>query len=201
MSNTNTNQTAFEVELPAGGMAWLESADEQELWNSSMKRYVEDYGLRKQNDLILLGAVLTQQIIMFRAQRNLTDPKVKAGDVMNTLKKAAEEIRELEKALGIDKKTREAGGMHTVIDYVQNLKLAAHAKGVHITQRTKRYEEFVRELSWKVRLLRNGDDEDRHHHGLSEKKIVDWLEVELGDLEEFDKKWAREKGKVFIGRT
>jgi hypothetical protein len=56
------------------------------------------------------------------------------------------------------------------------------------------------ELRWKLRLLQNGDDEDRKYHNVSEKSICEWAARELAKLEEADKKWAKEKGKVFVGR-
>lgn len=169
------------------------------MWDSTHKRYIADYHLTKANDLILLGAILSQALIMYRAQVDLSDPK-KAQPAQAKIQKTAEEIRSLEKALGIDKKTREAGGQHTVLDYITRAKRAAHEKGVHISDRVKAYEALAMEARWKIRLLRNGDDEDRRHHGITEKAIINWLEGELADLEEKDKKWAREKGRIFVGR-
>jgi hypothetical protein len=189
----------FTVDLPGGGQLDLLGADEVDVWNHTSERYIQDYGLVKQNDLVLLGAILAQAVAMYRAQKDLTDPK-KASSAQGILIKAATEIRELEKALGIDKKTREAGGQHTVIDYITRLKRAAHAKGVRIAERVKAYEAFNMELRWKLRLLQNGDDEDRKYHNVSEKSICEWAARELAKLEEADKKWAKEKGKVFVGR-
>jgi hypothetical protein len=191
--------SAFRVDLPAGGSLELNDVDECQLWNESGRRFVDDYGITKTNDLVLLGALLTQTIHMYRAQRDMNDPK-KASSAQNAIIKAATEIRDLEKALGIDKKTREQGGQHTVGDYVKTLKLAAHERGAHISKRTLAYEAFCMDLRWRVRLLRNGDAEDRQYHGVSEKSIVLFVETELAKLEEIDKKFAREKGKVFVGR-
>jgi hypothetical protein len=188
-----------EVDLPAGGRLELKNADEVTLWNESAKRYQEDYGIHKANDLMLLGAILSQAIAMYRAQRDLNDTK-KASGAQGIIIKASTEIRELEKALGIDKKTREAGGQHTVANYVASLKRAGHEFGVRIANRTKAYEKFVMELRWKVRLLDNGDAEDRREHNISERTVLEWVRVELGTLEEADKKWANEKGKVFVGK-
>jgi hypothetical protein len=191
--------SAFTVELPAGGLIALNSAEEVNLWNGSAKRYIEDYGIIKQNDLVLVGACLTHQLTMYRAQQELTDPK-KASSAQNTIIKAATEIRELEKALGIDKKTREAGGQHTISDFLTRLKRAGHVKGVHIAERVKLMEAFTNELRWKVRLLENGDDEDRAYHGLTHENVVKWAAVELAKIEEHDKKFATEKGATFVGR-
>jgi hypothetical protein len=188
------------VEIPGGGGPLkLQNADEVLQWNNAAKAYIDDYGLIRVNDLQLLGAILSQGLAMYRAQVDLADPE-KAKGASVRIRDAAAEIRELEKSLGIDKKSREAGGQHTVNDYVSRLKRAAHLKGVHISERVKAYEALAMEARWKIRLLRNGDDEDRNYHGLSEKAIVDWLEGELARLEELDKTWAREKGAVFIGK-
>lgn len=192
-------QGQFEVDLPAGGRLRLQNAEEVQAWEEASRRYIEDYGLNKANDLMLLGAILSQAIAMFRAQQDLADGQ-KAIVAQGIIIKASGEIRDLEKALGIDKKTREAGGQHDVRDYVTRLKRAAHAKGVHLAERLKRYEAFNMELRWKIRLLRNGDDEDRRHHGLTMEAIVAWAEQELAKLEEKDKEWAHQVGKVFAGR-
>lgn len=213
-------QQSFEVDLPGGGKLHLHTVDEQVVFEESRDRYIKDYSLVKTNDLVLLGAILTQQLVMFRAQQRLNGMEAETdaagvptgrykvvevkpqamSQAQSTVIKAATEIREIEKALGIDKKTREAGGQHTVANYVTQLKKAGHQFGVHIAKRTKAYEKFVMDLRWKVRLLRNGDAEDRQYHNISPASIIEWAEQEMAKLEEIDKKFAHEKGKVFTGR-
>lgn len=210
----------FEVELPAGGSLLLHSLEEVDLWEESAKRYVQDYQLTQQNDLLLLGAILSQQLAMFRAQQRMNGmtpeldgkgaptgqyvrKELKVADMgaaQSTIVKASTEIRELEKALGIDKKTREAGGAHNVQNYVQTLKAAARQYGVHLSKRMQKYELMAMEARWRIRLLRNGDAEDRRYHGITEQKVIDWLEEQLVELEKADQEFAREKHRVFIGR-
>lgn len=198
MSEHEPNE-AFRVELPAGGTVVLESEEEVDLWREHAKRYQEDYGLHRLNDLMHLGNLLTYAIHAYRASQMLADPK-KAVDGQSRVTKASEGIERVEKLLGIDKKSREAGGKHTLDAYVETVKRAAHAKGIHIAERVREMERIMMELSWKVRLLRNGDDEDRRHHNVSERQIIDWLEQELLTLEEGKKEWAREEGAVFVGK-
>ena len=212
--------TSFEVELPAGGRLLLHSVDEVDLWEESAKRYIGDYQLSQQNDLLLLGAILSQQLAMFRAQQRMNGmaPKlddrglptgkyerreVKVSDLsaaQATITKASVEIRELEKTLGIDKKAREAGGTHTVQNYVSTLKEAARKYGIHLSKRMQAYEKVMMEARWKLRLLRNGDAEDRAYHKLTPQGILDWLERELEQLEDVDKTYAREKHRVFLAK-
>lgn len=210
----------FQVELPAGGVLHLQSADEVAFWEESQERYAEDYTLAKQNDLITLGQLLQQQVILFRCQTQINGmvPEVDEGGVPTGSYRRVEidgnemlglqklmlstsgEMRALEKSLGIDKATREQGGTHTVDSYVKSLKRAAHARGVHIAQRTLEYEKVVNELRVRIRLLYKGDAEDRKYHNITPKTILDWLKAECDRLEDVDKKFAKDKGKLFVGK-
>lgn len=210
----------YEVELPSGGKLHLQSEEEVELWTNSHERYIEDYQLAKLNDLVLLGAILQQQVIVFRAQRSMNGmvPELDAnqlptgryimkqvdpadqGDYIAMMNKAAAEITRIEKALGIDKVTRESGGAHTLEQYLRTLKRAAHQRAIHISRRTLAYEKFVNELRWRLRGLRNWDAEDRAYHDLTPEKVLDWCWEQLTELEQADKDYAREKGKLFVGK-
>jgi hypothetical protein len=212
-------QQRYEVERPGGGKLILVTADEVEVWDQLRDKYIRDYQLSKANDLALLGTILSQHLVIFRAEQKLNgmEPELDHGGVPTgrykheppsekevaaahkAINASSKEIRELESSLGVDKKTREAGGQHTVADYVAKAKKAAHQMGVHISKRTLAYEAFCMELKWKVRMLQNADAEDLQYEDLSPEKVLDWAARELAKLEEVDKKFANEKGKVFIG--
>lgn len=211
---------AYEVDLPAGGKLQLRTQDEVDRWDRLSERYIRDYSLTKTNDLALLGAILSQHLTLLRAQQRLNgmEPETDHGGVptgrykivsiaskdqsaaQTAITKASEEIRKMEQALGIDKVTREAGGQHTVGDYVGKLKKAAHQMGVHIAERGLAYEEFCMELRWKLRMLENADAEDLAYHDLTPDKLVVWAREELAKLEQVDKDFANQKGKVYAGQ-
>lgn len=210
----------FQVELPAGGVLHLQTPDEVQFWNESMARYSDEYTFAKQNDLVTLGLLLLQQVILFRLQTavNGMEPELDAGGVptgayrrveidagelsviQKTIQSTSVEMRALEKSLGIDKATREQGGSHTVDSYVRSLKRAAHVRGVHIAERTVEYEKVVNELRVRLRLLYNGDGEDRKYHNITPKTILDWLKEECARLEQVDKDFHQQQGKLFIGK-
>lgn len=213
-------QEAFKVDLPQGGELILRTQDEVDMWDRTADAYVKEYRLTKTNDLLLLSAILSQSLSMFRAQQRLNgmEPEKDAAGVptgryievpvdskvlsasQGAITKASEEIRNIEKALGVDKKTRESGGAYNVADYITQLKEAGHAMGIHISERFKLYEEVMMEARWKIRLLRNGDPEDRQHHNVSEDKIIDWLEAELAKIEAKDQEYATNKGHLYLGK-
>lgn len=189
------------VQLPAGGEIKLQDAEEADLWKRSATRYQNDYPFTKQNDLVLLGAILTQQVVLYRAQQDVADVDIRdKSAAQNRINKATEQIQKTEQALGIDKRSREAGGQHNVAEYIERLKRAAHSKGVRIQERVKEVEALMMDMSWMVRLLRNGDEEDRRHHGVSETSIVNQLEQRIEEIHENDRKWARDRGTVFAGK-
>lgn len=210
----------YQVELPAGGVLHLQTPDEVQFWNESMEKYREEYTFAKQNDLITLGLLLQQQVILFRLQTavNGMEPEVDAGGVptghykrveidsaelaviQKTIQSTSAEMRALEKALGIDKATREQGGAHTVDSYIKALKRAGHTRGVHIAERTVAYERVINELRVRLRLLYNGDAEDRKYHNITPKTILDWLKEECEGLAQIDEEFNKQVGKLFIGK-
>ena len=212
--------TQFQVELPAGGSMYLQTAEEVEMWNRSSERYQEDFHLTKTNDLVLLGAILQQQVTLFRAQMALngTEPELDnsgiptgryiqkkldaddTGAYIRMLNSATEQIQKIEKSLGIDKVTRESGGQMSVSNYLTTLKRAAHLRGIHITERTKKYEEVANELRWRIRVLRNADAEDRAYHDITPESILKFAEDKLEEILQHDKDFAKEWGKVYAGQ-
>lgn len=217
MSGMPTN---FEVELPSGGKMYLQSAEEVDLWENSHKRYIEDYHLSKLNDLVLVGAILQQQVTLYRAQCSLNgiEPELDAGNVptgryvqrkldadetdkyLKMLNTASGEIQKIEKALGIDKVSREAGGTVSVENYLRTLKRAAHERGIHILDRVKFIEGFAMELRMKLRILNNADAEDRAYHDITPEKILEWATEQLDEMDRLDQEFGRTKGKLYIGK-
>lgn len=210
----------YEVDLPGGGKLYLQSPNEVDLWNKAKERYVEDYHLTNTNDLLLLGAILQQQVILFRALNivNGMTPVLDANGVptgayqqsrvaademaaaQTMMKTATSQITSMEGTLGIDKKTREAGGQVSVASYLRTLKRAAHDRGIHIVERVKKYELFVQELSWRLRVLENADAEDRAYHDLTPEKVNEWARNQILELEEYDKQFAKERGVLYLGK-
>jgi hypothetical protein len=221
-----SNIQHLEVELPGGGTIHLQTEDEVERWRGLSERYRKDYRLNKVNDLTMLDTLLIHQITLYRAQRAMSgmepefeeDPtsdvqlptgryiktEIKPASLrqyQDTINTASKEIREIEKAMGIDKKSRDQQGNETVAEYIARLKAVGHEFGIHIANRVKAYEEFAMNLRWRVRLEQNGDAEDRAHHDCTPEGIVKWAREELEKLEEIDRRFAHEKGKLAIGRV
>lgn len=207
------------VEFPGGGSIDLLTDDEVDRWNTLNDRYRGDYDLTKINELAMLGSIIMQHITIYRATRALSgiedindDEGLPTGQVrrrtlkiseikahQETITASSKEIREGEKALGIDKKSRDAGGKDTLADYVRNLKTLGRLYAIHVLERVQAYEELAGELRWRIRLMENGDTEDIAYHECNPEGILRWAKETLEMLEEKDKAWANQHGKLYVG--
>jgi hypothetical protein len=214
-------EDVWEAHLPAGGVLHLRSGEELEYFNSIRDGYLKDYNLTKLNDKALVGALLSQQLEVFRAQQAMNGmvpivdgQGVPTGqyaieEVKDSTKnaaqarliKATEEVRTIEKTLGIDKKTRESSGQYTTEEFIGTLKKASRQFGLHISRRFRMHESLANGLRWRIRLLHNGDQEDRQYHGVeTPEKVIKWAEDELAKIEAADKKFAAERGHMVLGK-
>lgn len=214
------DEQEFKVDAPAGGSIHLRSQEEVDLYTEMAEAYMRDYRLGRSGEKVLLGALLTQALTLFRCQQDLSGVKerydtsgigtgeyvraeVTAAErqaIQKMMEMATKEIRATEIALGIDKKSRDAGSNESVATYISTVKRAGHRMGVHIHKRVFMYEAFVKELGWRVRLNKNGDAEDKKYHDISPEKICEWIIGQIAEMEEYDKQFAKSQKKLFGGK-
>lgn len=218
-ANATPVQT-FEFELPSGGVLHLQSMEEVDLMQTSHDRLEAEYAFEKLNDKMLFSSLLTQQLVAVRSQQKISGMvpefdtngkplgtykfvKLKPAEEQGAHKaliNATEQIQAIEKQLGIDKKTRDAGNTESVQSYLVRVKRAALSMGVHITERGKEYEAFCMELRKLVRMLDNLDAEDRQHHAITKDNVLNFVRKELERLEQVDKDFAKQKGHLWRGK-
>lgn len=209
----------LEVEFPGGGPFHLQSREEADRWTTLSARYQDEYSLRKVNDLTNLGTLLVQHINLYRAQLALSGRVAEVDEEalptgryqMKVLKpaeikayqeqvtNASKEIREIEKAMGIDKKSREAAGDESLRGWLTAMKARSHRYGLHVSRRLTAYEEFVMELRWRMRLNQNGDAEDKHYEDCTDEGVIKWAREQLEELERKDREFAHEEGALVVG--
>ncbi len=210
----------YRVEMPGGGPMHLQSLEEVDRWQTLGTAYQDQYDLRKINDLTNLGTLLVQHMSLYRAQQALSGrlPELDVDDlptgryVARILKPAelrayqdqintvSKEIREIEKAMGVDKKSRDAAGDESAKAWLIAMKARAHRYGLHVSRRFVAQDEFINELKWRIRLnLETGDAEDKNYEDCTDAGIIKWCQRQLAELVEKDQKFAQEEGALVIG--
>lgn len=187
---------------------------------TSHDRLEAEYAFEKLNDKIAFSSLLTQQLIAMRSMQKISGMvpefdgngkplgtykyvKLKAAEEQaahKALVQATEQIQAIEKQLGIDKKTRDAGNTESVQSYLIRVKRAAMAFGVRINERVKEYEAFCMELRKLMRMLDNLDAEDKQHHAITKDNVLSFARDGLARLEEVDKDFAKQKGHLWRGK-
>lgn len=203
-------------ELPGGGTVTLMNIGEVNYFETIKSRYLDEFPLTKPNDLSRMSQLIMAELTAYRLMQDAAGQRAQydaAGNLiglavvdpierdfaMTNLPKVQDEIRKLENALRIDKKTREGSGQHEVKNYIENLKSAAAEYGVHLSERYTYYDETMNELSWMLRVLDNADKEDRDYHKVSEEGILKYVRERLSAKEQMDIDFAKAKQSVWVG--
>lgn len=213
--------TDYRVDLPGGGTFPGQSPDEVDLAEEVTRSYVKEFNITKGSDLQKVADIVVQRILIHRAHQEMSGlqpvfdvrgrptgelkrvdrPKPnQMSQLQKTVGEAQREIRAIDKSLGVDKATREQGGGESTQDYLRRTKEAGHTYAVHLHESAKACLKLSKECSWRLRLLAGEDEEDRGHHGLTEESFCEWLRGEVAKLEEADKRWAKDKYALFVGK-
>ena len=211
--------TVYHEKMPNGGTITMLNPEEVAYYREMRSKYEKEYAglLTKPNDINRLSQLLSFELTAHRYTQRMVGSVTQyndAGEVVGielvdalemasisqTLPKVQEEIRKLEQALKIDKRTREGSSEGDIKNYMESLKRAAIQYKVHLSERYTAFDEFVNELKWRMRVLANPDEEDRKYHGVeTAEKLCVWIEGQLNDLTEIDKKFANDKQSLWTG--
>lgn len=214
--------TAYTIELPGGGTFPGQTPEEVDLAEKVKRSYVNEFNITKGSDLQHVADIVVQRILIQRAHQEMSglEPAFDArgrptgelvrsnskpsareiAQLQKTVAEAQREIRAIDKALGVDKVTREQGSGETVQDYLKRVKGAGHEYGVHLHGSVKEIVKVFKDCSWRLRLLHEGDEEDRAHHGLSEEQFCDWMRDQILRVEEAEKRWAKDRYALYVGK-
>jgi len=208
----------FFGDLPGGGQIALTSPGEIDFFNKMKDRYIDAYAFTQPNDLTRLAQLLVCELEANRMMQRLsghiptfddngdliglrTVSEEERSTILDQLPKLQVEIRKIESALKLDKKTREGDGGGDIRAYMESLKKAAIQHGVHLSERYVAYDNFVNEVRWRMRVLRDADKEDRKYHDVENPDaLVKWMEAELEKLEEVDKEFANNKQSLWVAK-
>jgi len=208
----------YTSKLPGGGSVTFSNPNELDFFEKTKKRYVNEYAFTKPNDLTRLSQLLMAELAAYRMNQrmagsipvydrsgnitgfNTIEPQ-EISELAKALPSIQKEIRDLESALKIDKKTRDGSGAHEVRHYLESLKKVALKYGVHLSDRYVAYDEFVSELRWRLRVFNNTDEDDRAYHNVkTAEDIIKWSEGQLLKLEDVDKQFAKNKQALWMSK-
>lgn len=177
-----TDTSLLRATLPTGATIDVLTTDEAEFIAERVDRYTTEYRLTNISDLaeldrIVAGEMFAQRYQAWLAQGHTYDSRpLDDVGLRKDLKDLSLELRQVKKALGIDKLNRDKQkGEGSTHQFLGNLLLRAKQFGVHRETQLDRALELVNELVGMVTFHRNATPELRKEFHATADDILDWI--------------------------
>ena len=186
VADAEVDEVAFTVEVQGASGAHFTVANQKEAdwFAENMTRYLDEYAFENVSDLQDLDRLLGLELLSYRYalwmlngidyEGLLFDEKA----VRDHKSKIDTEIRLTKNHMGMDRKGRIESEQQSTADYLTNLKQRAKEFGVHRNHQVAKAIDLFEEISTRIGLFDRTDEEERHHLGVSQEQIIDWIRDE-----------------------
>lgn len=173
------------VRLPSGGSHFVH---ERELayFNDRRDRYLQDNKFSNVSDLVDVDRLLVAELLVQRwgtwisQQRDFYGEPIDVNQYQKALKEHSSEIRQLKKALGLDKETRDkVRGEDSVDAYIKSLRQRAKEFGVMRDKQSAKAIELFQDLKAQIGLYNNCDEQERIQQGCTAEQVMQFILEEL----------------------
>lgn len=186
------------VTLPSGAPFPVLTEDEERYLYDKIDEYRTAFKFENVSDLAELDRVVTLELLIYRMGVWLGrqadydgNPTFDPKDLRRDLKDASTELRQIKKALGIDKASRDrARGEGSVYQRVETLLQRARAFELHRCRQSERSIELCNQLISLVQLHYNTADvpAEQKEMRVTAPEIVEWVWTVLKpEMEEIDR--------------
>lgn len=177
----------YPVTTPSGGTVNLMTQEEADWYMQRRDEYVSQNMFTNQSDLNDLDRVIFMECIINRLSTWITQgfdyfmTRVDEKQVHQQIAEYSKELRQVKKALGIDKVTRDQSKSESVGDYINQLLQRAKEFGIHRNQQYEHAVTLIYRLKTLVLTYERCDEEEREDLGLSQESIMEWIKENLID--------------------
>jgi hypothetical protein len=173
-----------EVEVigPAGGRFTVLTEGERDLFDDLVARYLSDNSFQNVSDLQDLERVIHFEVMSLRYVNWLStgsdyfgEPTIEK-EVSDILKTLSGELRQLKKAMGVDRVSRQKDSSESLAEYIENLKQRSKTFGIMREDQLTKALTLFNELKALITLHNNTTDEERRKQRVRLEDIKTWLE-------------------------
>lgn len=195
------------VVLPSGA-TFLVHQQEQQYFKQRASKYLSDNDFHNVSDYMDVDRLLIAELLCHRwglwisTQRDYWGEPVDENSLQKSLKEHSAEIRQLKKALGLDRETREKiRGEDSVDNYLAQIRQRALHFGYMRNEQAAKAIELFMDLDALITLHKNCDEKEKIELGVQVDDVMRWIEDEAIPRfrkvdEEFrkgQKTWIREQ--------
>jgi len=190
---------------PAGGHFIVMTGGEEKLFNDLSSRYTSDNIFQNVSDLQDLERIIHMEVLHLRYSTWISTESDYYGDAIDAkqlasiIKDFSMELRQLKKAVGIDKPSRQRESGETLSDYIEQLKKRAGAYGVKRQNQLTVALTLFNELSAKITLHDNCTEQERKDLSAKPEDILAWIrDTAIPEYEEIDAWFIEHQQKTWI---
>jgi hypothetical protein len=181
-AETLASDQGIPVGLPSGAEFLVMTQDEHDYVTDRVQRYSEQLHLTNVSDLAQLDLMIEMELLTHRwalwmsRQKDYWDEDINEVLLSRSLNDYAGQIRQLKKALGIDKVTRDRQrGEESVAHFLQMLLIRAKEFGINREQMLDMALTLSMQLTSLLTLHDNCTEEERREQHVTAEDLLDWL--------------------------
>jgi hypothetical protein len=190
---------------PAGGDCVVLTDEEERMFRDLVRRYQTDNKFQNISDLQDLERIIHLEVMSFRYMNWLTEDQDYAGEMIDaralarTITEFSGELRQLKKAIGIDKVSRQKDSQVDVASYIDNLKTRALQFGVHRENQLTMALTLTNDLIAMITLHDNCTPQERVDLKVGTEDIIRWIrETYIPEYQEIDKHFINTSQKYWV---
>jgi len=194
-----------DVTLTSGSHYEVMNAHEAAIVANLVSRYTSEYSFSSISDLQDVDRIIIMELTVYRYgswQNRGTDyhgDEIDSDQLGTAILNASKEVRQIKKALGIDRVSRDKAKGESVADYLEDLRVRARQFGINRENQLDVALELFQELSGMVTLYWNCDEEERRDEHITSDRIMEWLrDTAIPKFEAVDRHFQVHEQKFWI---
>ncbi len=199
-------EASYEVIAPSGVSFVVITVSEEEQFNNMVRRYTSDNHFNNVSDLQDLDRIIFLELLCYRYSlwvsvgHDYFNEPISEPDLNKQIKDMSTEVRQLKKALSLDKESRDKDKGQDVASYIHNLGIRAREFGVARNEQAVSAVTLMHELKSLVEFHENCTEEERRENGIKMEDLYEWIKdiaipkfVQLdSDFREKQTYWVRD---------
>jgi hypothetical protein len=203
--DTSQDDDLRPVKMPSGSSFFCH-ATEVQYFNDRCRKYQSDNHFTNISDLQDLDRLIISELLVWRWGVWVSQGKDYYGDSIDEvalarqIKDHSAEIRQLKRALGIDKETRDRQrGEDSVEAYIRALGARAREFGYMRDEQSGKSIELFQQLTALIDLHLNCDAQERREQGCTVEDIMKWIiEKAIPEFQQIDEHFRQTQQRMWV---
>lgn len=202
-----TDDVGIAVQLPSGAQFYVITQDEADYLNERVTRYTSDNHFVNVADFQDVDKMVTFELFIHRWNLWLSKGKdyynddINAKQLADTIATYSGELRQLKKALNIDKTSRDKQrGDDSVPAYLDALRQRAKEFGYMRNEQFNKVLEAFHRIAAYIQYHDNCTEQERIEQGVTEADLIVLVRETIKEFEAIDEKFRKEQQSLWIRR-